>query len=409
MSALSDDTRLTYRYDRLRAISSGVIDSAAATFLLLIAVKALQADSLSKSLLAAGGNIGLLLTLWLLPLVERINLRATTIAAVLCVIAAIAFLSVSVVPVLPVYVIGAVIAMACVNLLIPLTTFVYQANYPPRERGRYVSRALTIRVAVAMLAGILGGRLLDTDIGAFRWLLVLFGVALAGSALWLFKMPSKRVVSQDAPGVRHSPFHAMRFIRTDPLLRLTLVAWMLMGFANLMMVSLRVEYLANPKFGIALNSSDVSLYTLVLPNLVRIVLTPVWGWLFDRMNFFAMRILLNVGFALGTAAYFMGVGPLGLALGAIIFGASAAGGELAWSLWVTKFSPPDHVMEYMTVHTFFTGLRGIVAPLLAFQLVNSVSITTLGFLCAAMIVSASAILVPEMRRKVLKVLNVLIP
>jgi hypothetical protein len=111
-----------------------------------------------------------------------------------------------------------------------------------------------------------------------------------------------------------------------------------------------------------------------------------------------MRIVLNVGFAIGTSAFFVDDGMLGLWFGALVFGASAAGGELAWSLWVTKFSPPEHVMEYMTVHTFFTGVRGILAPLLAFQLIEMLSITTMGFLCAALIALASLILVPEMRR-----------
>ena len=189
----------------------------------------------------------------------------------------------------------------------------------------------------------------------------------------------------------------MRHIRTDRTLRYTLLAWMLMGIANLMMVPLRVEYLANPRFGMALEPQRIALFTIVVPSLVRIALTPLWGRLFDRMNFFAMRIVLNIGFALGTAGFFIGNSDVGLFASAIVFGAAAAGGELAWSLWVTKFSPPEHVAEYMSVHTFFTGVRGIIAPLFAFQLVEAVPISTMGLVCAGMIVAASLILVPEMR------------
>jgi hypothetical protein len=173
---------------------------------------------------------------------------------------------------------------------------------------------------------------------------------------------------------------------------------MLMGFANLMMLPLRVEYLASPRYGINLDPEQVARYTLVIPSLVRIVLTPIWGRLFDRMNFFVLRIVLNIGFALGTAAYFVGTDALGLTIGAIVFGASAAGGELAWSLWVTKFSPPDRVAEYMSIHTFFTGLRGVAAPLVAYQLVDALPITALGLICALMILLASLVLVPEMRK-----------
>jgi predicted MFS family arabinose efflux permease len=123
----------------------------------------------------------------------------------------------------------------------------------------------------------------------------------------------------------------------------------------------------------------------------------MWGWLFDRMNFFVMRIILNVGFALGIASFFTGSSTTGLVLGAVIFGASNAGGEIAWSLWVTKFAPEDRVAEYMSVHTFFTGIRGIFAPILAFQLTQTLDIASIALVCAGLILLASLILVPEIK------------
>jgi MFS family permease len=373
-----------------------MIDSASSTFLILIAVRALHADSLTKSLIAAGGNVGLLATLWLVPLASRSGKPATRIAAVIFTVGAAGFALSAALPTLALYAAGAMLAMACVNLTIPLLTFAYQANYEPRRRGHFVSRALVIRVAVAAAAGEIGGRILSADIGNFRWMLVAFAAALAFAAWTINRIPS-RALPHDAASVGASPFRAMRHIRTDRTLRYTLLAWMLMGIANLMMVPLRVEYLANPRFGMALEPQRIALFTIVVPSLVRIALTPLWGRLFDRMNFFAMRIVLNIGFALGTAGFFIGNSDVGLFASAIVFGAAAAGGELAWSLWVTKFSPPEHVAEYMSVHTFFTGVRGIIAPLFAFQLVENVPIATMGLVCAGMIVAASLILVPEMR------------
>ena len=44
---------------------------------------------------------------------------------------------------------------------------------------------------------------------------------------------------------------------------------------------------------------------------------------------------------------------------------SGAGADVAWSLWVTKFAPPERVADYMSVHTFFTGVRGFLAPVTA--------------------------------------------
>lgn len=76
-----------------------------------------------------------------------------------------------------------------------------------------------------------------------------------------------------------------------------------MGFANLAMLPLRVEYLANPKYKLELTVGMVAVLTGVVPNLARLVLSPVWGWLFDRMNFFVLRVTLNLGFAIGILTF----------------------------------------------------------------------------------------------------------
>jgi hypothetical protein len=53
----------------------------------------------------------------------------------------------------------------------------------------------------------------------------------------------------------------------------------------------------------------------------------------------------------------------------------------------------------MSVHTFFTGVRGIAAPLVAFQLTQHLPIGQIALICAGLIGLASLILVPESRRE----------
>lgn len=136
----------------------------------------------------------------------------------------------------------------------------------------------------------------------------------------------------------------------------------------------------------------------IIPALVRLVLSPAWGWLFDRMNFFVLRITINLAFGASILVFFTGDSWAGLILGSIVFGIAVSGGDLAWSLWITKFAPPHLVADYMSVHTFFTGVRGVLAPLLAFQLIAVVSMSTMGIICSIMIVIASLMLVPEILR-----------
>jgi MFS family permease len=119
--------------------------------------------------------------------------------------------------------------------------------------------------------------------------------------------------------------------------------------------------------------------------------------LFDTMNFFILRITLNIGFMLGMLSFFATGSVAGLVAGAILFGISNAGADVAWSLWVTKFAPPERVADYMSVHTFFTGVRGVFAPVLGFYLVAGCAPATLGWISAGLILVGSLFLVPEIK------------
>ena len=385
--------QLTFRFDCLRAIPAGMLESAGSTFLLLIAVQAYQAGSTEKALIAAGGNIGMLLTPLVVQSVERFGWSTSRAAASIALLGAAFFIFGAVSPALPIFVFCSVVAVACTQALVPLMTQIYQDNYAPNKRGWYYSRALVIRVAVAAGFAELAGLFLTDDIGWFRWLLVVFGVAFAVSAIFLMRIPSRCL----RPSGNTHPLRAVRYVLKDRIFSWTLLVWMLMGFANLMMAPLRVDYLANPRYGLMLDAAEVALLTAVIPSVARLVMGPVWGWLFDRANFFVLRMILNAGFALGILSFFTGGNMLGLVIGAVIFGVSNSGGDLAWSLWVTKFAPADRVADYMSVHTFLTGVRGVAAPMLAFQLVNSLSLSEMGWISVSLILFATLMLVPEIR------------
>ena len=83
---------------------------------------------------------------------------------------------------------------------------------------------------------------------------------------------------------------------------------------------------------------------------------------------------------------------IGLAISALIFGFSTSGGDVAWTLWVTKFAAPERVPDYMAVHTFFTGIRGLLAPITAFSLLGIMPIQTLSLVSSALILMATILL-----------------
>lgn len=392
MTALERTAR-TYRLERWRALTSGILETAASTFLLLVAVKWFQAGALAKSLVAAGSSLGLLLTPWVVTAVARRRLPPSVAAGRLLSLGAIAFVVPALLPWLPLYVLGSVFGTTMVSAVIPLLTHLYQENYPAEQRGRLFSRTVMIRILAAAGFAKLAGALLHEDLAWFRVLLVGFGISCAVAGQLLRRCPTSPL--HDAGGAH--PLRALRFVREDPVFRRTLVAWMLMGFANLMMLPLRVEYLAHERYGLRLSPDEIAMYTAVIPNLARVVMSPIWGALFDRVNFFALRLILNLGFMFGILSFFTTQSTTGLILGAIIYGVSNAGGDVAWSLWVTKFAPPQRVADYMSVHTFFTGIRGVLAPAAAFQLAAAVSLPALGWFSAGLIGLACVVLLPELR------------
>ena len=68
-----DQTRVTYFYDRLRAVGVGVLETAQQTFLVWIAIRVFQTGPTIKAVVSSGPMLGLLLSL---VVVSALNLRA---------------------------------------------------------------------------------------------------------------------------------------------------------------------------------------------------------------------------------------------------------------------------------------------------------------------------------------------
>ena len=386
-------TAITYRYEKWRSVGAGVLETAGTTFLLLIAVKYFHAGALAKGLVASGGSVGLMLGPAVVSMVAHFQWSSSRAAGMLAATGAAVFLLMAGLPFLPVFVIGSMLGMTATSAAIPLLTQMYHENYPENARGKIFSRTVMIRIAVAAIFSQVAGLAFSGRIEKFQALLLIFSVAFALAAFALARIPTRPLLSEKGS----HPFRALRFAYDDALFRRTLICWMLMGFANLMMIPMRVEMLANPKYDLALTVGQIAFLTGVVPNIARIILSPLWGWLFDRANFFVLRVVLNCGFAIGILTFFTSDDMTGLILGAVVFGISNAGGDIAWSLWVTKFAPENRVADYMSVHTFFTGVRGLLAPITAFQLAKTVELTTLGWISAGLIILASVLLLPEIK------------
>jgi hypothetical protein len=170
-----------------------------------------------------------------------------------------------------------------------------------------------------------------------------------------------------------------------------------MGIGNLVAACLFVEYLANPRHGINLPGRDVAWITGVVPVAFRMLCSYPWGLIYDRVGLFKVRAILNLVFAAAILTFYLGGNVASWVVGMALWGIANAGGNVTWGLWVTKLAPKHAVAEYMSVHTFLTGLRGLCAPYLAFAAIGVMSFQTLGVVCSIGIIGASAFITVRAR------------
>src|SRR5690349_20353546 len=97
-------TRNTYRFELWRAATAGILETAATTFLLLIALRWYAAGAFSKALVAGSGSLGLLLSPALVELTTRFRIPPARAAAAIMVCGAVLFFIAAIWRLFPVYV-----------------------------------------------------------------------------------------------------------------------------------------------------------------------------------------------------------------------------------------------------------------------------------------------------------------
>ncbi len=385
----------TFRLERWRSIAAGITETANAAFFTVVAITFFQSSQTAKGLLMANTSFGMLLApvvLWWAArrgwLMARGISLLSYVAAIACVLGMVTTGGHFWLEDGEIFILSGVIAYAAAASAAPLYAAIYQANYRKETRGKLFAANYFLRILSGIIFAWLTGRLLQRDPGYYPIVLACYAACFVFSGWVVSRMPAAPL---EARGGRN-PLTAMRHVKEDRLFRWTLVSWMLLGFANLAMFPLRTEYLKNPHYGINLSIEDVFLYTSVIPNCARLALNPFVGSLFDKMNFFKLRIILNMGFMLGMLSFFTGTGALGLATGAILFGFANAGADVVWNLWVTKIATPEKTAEYMAVHSFLTGVRGVIAPLCAYHLAYRYGVMPMAWGCALLVVLGSVLL-----------------
>ncbi len=390
----------TQKYDLRRNFFNGIVEASFSATALLVAIRHFGASDNAKSLIAGGSCLGFLLAPGFLLLIGKSKLPVSRICALLMLGAAIGILLSATASSAWVYAGWLLLACVLAGQVPSLMVHIYSRNYPSGQRGRKISGNLMLSAVVGAGTALTIGLILDQDLNHFRPGAVVIFLFCTCTAYFHLKIPSVPL-KPGAGGLSKDLGHALK----DRLFFWMLTGWMLMGIGNLVTIPLRVEYLANPVYGIDASNTVVLAITLVIPLVTRVASIPVWGWAFDRFNLAFVRIAINLFFLVGLFLYFQTQNFILLCLAAGLIGCATGGGTMAWTLWVTRVAPAGRESSYMSIHSFFTGVRGVPAPFVGYWIITTLGPGQVGWTSVILISMSSLIFLALARDRRLRATN----
>lgn len=366
MSIPSHNAEQTYYYDKLRAPFYGILEAGWSTFALVIAIRYFDAPDKYKSFIAGAWSMGFLLTPLTLYLVAKLRYRSNVACVCMFSISAVLMVGATLAQSLLIFTLLIMLSQIATAQQGPLMLQIYAENYTSKERGSRMTVPFILTALCAILFAYFGGKLLDVSINTYRVLFAIITLAAICAAWAVSRMPSQALSTEHVG----NPWENLSLIWKDKLFGYLLGSWMLLGFGNLITLPIRVEYLANPDYGVNANNTTIAFLVLIVPATARILSTKLWGNVFDRMHLITTRNLLNVVFILSIASFFFTTNLVSLTLAMTLLGFAMGGGKIVWSLWVTKIAPDEKASSYMSIHMALTGFRGTLAPFIGYWILS---------------------------------------
>jgi len=382
---LGPEVAQVLRWERLRA---GLSRPAAVAvqgngLLVLVALDHFEAGGLTKGLVAGAGFIGLLAAPLALEMAGRLGLSVSSGLALLTGLGALGLTLAGLSSGFGGFLAGVLIGLPLASAVAPLVTVLWRQKVPDAVRGRYFGQVTALSGLVGVFASFGIAAWLGDSVAGYRPVLLILALLLAAAAF-----AASRIESEPIRPSRRNPYRVLAWLWREPRFGWVNLAWFLLGFGNLAVLPLRVEFLVGETAGFGYSPRSVLMLTLVVPQVVGFLATLGFGRLFDRRGFLPLRIAINLLFALGILSFFTDSLTLQV-LGAVLTGAGFGGEAVVWGLWVTRFAPPERTADYMAVHTFLTGVRGFLGPLLAFRLIESMPLVGVTWLAVLLILLSS--------------------
>ena len=389
--------RRTLVFGSIRSFAFGILETGPKTFFLLIAVRHFGAGDAVKTLVSLPQAFGLIAALLVVAYLARLPVRRNLLVAGAMLLAAAGFVAAAAASSLTWHVLWLIPASATGAVTLPLYTTIIKANYPARLRGRLVAVELVLAMLGSALFHLVGGAILENSGDRYRSVIAAYAIANLVAAGALLYLPSRRPRRAAGAAQSVSPLAALALLWRDRAFGLTVGAWFLFGLGSLLVAPLRILFLTEPRYGFDLPAVQVAFIAGTVPDIMRLLFTPIWANLFDRFNFITVRVGLNMVSVLSIVLFFQLHSVPAAIVGAALMGAFNAGGMLAWSLWVTRFADRENTAAYMSVHTFATGVRMMLGATIGIQLASRAGAELVAWIATGFVVLGTLALLPLRR------------
>ena len=261
LEARMNKATATYRNDLLRAPFMGILEAGWVTFALVIAIRYFDASETHKAFIAGAGPIGFLITPITLYIAANLRARPSLSCAFVLGTASCLLVGASIAQSLLFFTLFTVSSRVAAVQQGTLMLQIYTDNYTRSERGARMTWPFILTALFSIGFAIIGGRLLDRQIEAYHWIFVIMLIGCVVSALACARIPSEPL-SREHVG---NPWQNFSLIWKDRFFGYLLGGWMLLGLGNLIALPIRVDYLANPVYGVNASNTMIAVIMLVVP------------------------------------------------------------------------------------------------------------------------------------------------
>lgn len=260
---------------------------------------------------------------------------------------------------------------------IPARNSIYQTNIREKNRGQLFGIALSVSTLILMAFSYYAGRVLDASETNFHYLIA--GVGILG----FFNSFILYFIKNDTPDNTGNSKNIKKLI-LDPVKRMKKIlitnkefavfelSFILYGMGFILMMYAIPIYLVDI---LKLTYTTSFLAKAVVANIGILLLAPFMGKLHDRwhpnlFNVFAFLLLITYPLFLLISKYMPTENMILISVygSFLFFGIARAAVSIAWNMSSVYFAGEEDSSMYQSIHVTFTGIRGVLAPLLGFAI-----------------------------------------